>query len=49
VPPSQPLTDRGRHRRSPPRGGAVEEIVDIIRDHGPGGTESEDGILLELV
>ncbi|GIJ63003.1 barstar family protein [Virgisporangium aurantiacum] len=26
-----------------------DQIVDIIRDHGPGGTESEDGILLELV
>jgi RNAse (barnase) inhibitor barstar len=25
------------------------EIVDIIRDHGPGGEESEDGILLELL
>jgi hypothetical protein len=26
-----------------------DQIVGIIRDHGPGGTESEDGILLELV
>ena len=26
-----------------------DEIVDIIRDHGPGGNESDDGILLELV
>lgn len=26
-----------------------DEIVAIIRDHGPGGTESEDGIVLELV
>jgi RNAse (barnase) inhibitor barstar len=25
------------------------EIVEIIRDHGPGGSEAEDGILLELV
>jgi hypothetical protein len=25
-----------------------DEIVDVIRDHGPGGTESEDGVLLEL-
>jgi hypothetical protein len=25
-----------------------DEIVNIIRDHGPGGDESEDGILLEL-
>jgi hypothetical protein len=24
-------------------------IVDIIRDHGPGGAEAEDGIVLELV
>ncbi|MGV9214212.1 hypothetical protein ACTFTM_20335 [Micromonospora sp. RB23] len=23
-------------------------IVEIIRDHGPGGCESEDGIILEL-
>ncbi|RAO45143.1 Barstar (barnase inhibitor) [Micromonospora saelicesensis] len=23
-------------------------IVEIIRDHGPGGSESEDGIILEL-
>jgi hypothetical protein len=22
-----------------------DEIVDVIRDHGPGGTESEDGVL----
>jgi RNAse (barnase) inhibitor barstar len=26
-----------------------DEIVDIIRDHGPGGTESEHGVLLELL
>jgi hypothetical protein len=26
-----------------------DEIVDIIRDHGPGGAESNDGIRLELV
>jgi hypothetical protein len=26
-----------------------DEIVEIIRDHGPGGSESHDGILLELV
>jgi hypothetical protein len=25
-----------------------DEIVDIIRDHGPDGEESEDGVLLEL-
>ncbi|MFD0782891.1 hypothetical protein ACFQZ8_02970 [Micromonospora azadirachtae] len=24
-------------------------IVEIIRDHGPGGSESEDGIILELL
>lgn len=23
-------------------------LVEIIRDHGPGGTEAEDGVLLEL-
>jgi hypothetical protein len=26
-----------------------DEIVEIIRDHGPGGNESEDGVLLELI
>jgi hypothetical protein len=26
-----------------------DKIVEIIRDHGPGGNESEDGVLLELV
>ncbi|MFI9380436.1 barstar family protein [Kutzneria sp. NPDC052558] len=26
-----------------------DDIVDIIRDHGPGGEEAEDGILLELL
>jgi hypothetical protein len=26
-----------------------DQIVGIIRDHGPGGDESEDGVLLELV
>jgi hypothetical protein len=26
-----------------------DEVVEIIRDHGPGGNESEDGVLLELV
>jgi Barstar (barnase inhibitor) len=26
-----------------------DEIVDIIRVHGPGGNESEDGVLLELI
>jgi hypothetical protein len=25
-----------------------DEIVDIIRDHGPGGNESEDGVVLQL-
>lgn len=25
------------------------EIVEIIRDHGPGGSESEDGVVLELL
>jgi hypothetical protein len=27
----------------------ADEIVEIIRDHGPGGTESQDGVLLQLV
>ncbi|WP_203976811.1 barstar family protein [Planotetraspora silvatica] len=26
-----------------------DDLVEIIRDHGPGGNESEDGVLLELV
>ena len=26
-----------------------DEIVDIIRDHGPGGNQPEDGVLLELI
>jgi hypothetical protein len=26
-----------------------DEIVEIIRDHGPGGHQSEDGVILELV
>ncbi|MGO1051981.1 barstar family protein [Crossiella sp. CA198] len=26
-----------------------DEVIDIIRDHGPGGDESEDGVLLELL
>jgi hypothetical protein len=26
-----------------------DEIIDIIRIHGPGGRESEDGVLLELI
>jgi hypothetical protein len=26
-----------------------DEIVEIIRDHGPGGNEADDGVLLELV
>jgi Barstar (barnase inhibitor) len=25
-----------------------DEVVEIIRDHGPGGSESEDGVHLEL-
>jgi hypothetical protein len=26
-----------------------DEIVEIIHEHGPGGSEAEDGVLLELV
>jgi RNAse (barnase) inhibitor barstar len=26
-----------------------DEIIEIIRDHSPGGNESQDGVLLELV
>jgi hypothetical protein len=35
-----------RHSEGPT---LFDEIVEIIRDHGPGGNESEDGVLLELV
>ena len=26
-----------------------DEIVEIIREHGPGGREPEDGVILELL
>ncbi|MEO6091058.1 MAG: barnase inhibitor [Umezawaea sp.] len=38
--------DRARHGEGPT---LFDEIVDIIRDHGPGGDESEDGIHLQLL
>ncbi|MFT3913434.1 MAG: barstar family protein [Anaeromyxobacteraceae bacterium] len=28
--------------------GLFDTLVEIIRDHGPGGAEAEDGVLLEL-
>jgi hypothetical protein len=37
--------DKARHGEGPT---LFDEIVDIIRAHGPGGDESEDGILLQL-
>jgi hypothetical protein len=36
---------RARRREGPI---LFDDIVAIIRDHGPDGTESEDGVLLEL-
>jgi hypothetical protein len=37
---------RGARRGEGPT--LFDEIVGIIRDHGPGGIESEDGVVLEL-
>jgi RNAse (barnase) inhibitor barstar len=49
--PSQRLTVEGRIRLARRGQGPTlfDEIVEIIREHGSGGSESEDGILLELV
>jgi hypothetical protein len=49
--PSQRLTVEGKIRRARRGQGPTlfDEIVEIIREHGPGGRESEDGILLDLV
>jgi hypothetical protein len=42
----QARTSRARRGEGPT---LFDEIVDIIRVHGPGGNESEDGVLLELI
>ncbi|MET9259829.1 barnase inhibitor [Amycolatopsis sp. NPDC004079] len=45
-PDVQARIDSARRREGPT---LFDEIVAIIRDHGPGGSEAEDGILLELL
>jgi RNAse (barnase) inhibitor barstar len=49
--PSHRLNSERRIRRARRGQGPTlfDEIVDIIREHGPGGRESEDSIVLELV
>jgi hypothetical protein len=49
--PSNRPSIEGRIRRARLGQGPTlfDEIVEIIREHGPGGNESEDGIVLELV
>jgi hypothetical protein len=49
--PSQRATIQARIRRARRGEGPTlfDEIVGIIRIHGPGGRESEDGVLLELI
>jgi RNAse (barnase) inhibitor barstar len=49
--PSNRSSIEGRIRRARRSEGPTlfDEIVEIIRDHGAGGNESEDGIVLELV
>jgi hypothetical protein len=49
--PSQRPKIEGRIRRAQRGQGPTlfDEIVQIIREHGPGGRESEDSIVLELV
>jgi RNAse (barnase) inhibitor barstar len=48
--PSQRMTVEGRIRRARRGQGPTlfDEIVEIIREHGPGGRESQDNIILEL-
>jgi hypothetical protein len=43
------IEDRIRRARRGQGPTLFDEIVDTIREHGPGGRESEDGIVLELV
>jgi hypothetical protein len=49
--PSHRLNIEGRIRRARRGEGPTlfHDIVDIIHEHGPGGRESEDSIVLELV
>lgn len=49
--PSQRSNVESRIRRARRRQGPTlfDEVIGIIRIHGPGGRESEDGIVLELV
>jgi Barstar (barnase inhibitor) len=49
--PSQRSKIEGRIRRARRGQGPTlfDEIVQIIREHGPGGRESQDSIVLELV
>jgi hypothetical protein len=49
--PSQRATIQARISRARRGEGPTlfDEIVGIIRIHGPGGRESEDGVLLELI
>jgi hypothetical protein len=49
--PSHRLGIEGKIRRARSGQGPTlfDEIVEIIREHGPGGRESEDSIVLELV
>jgi hypothetical protein len=42
------IEDRIRRARRGQGPTLFDEIVEIIREHGPGGNESEDGIVLEL-
>ncbi len=49
--PSQRLNIEGRIRRARRGQGPTlfDEVVEIIREHGPAGREFEDSIILELV
>lgn len=51
LPSVAPFEHRGQDPPRPARPGPTlfDEIVDIIREHGPDGRESEDSIVLELV
>jgi hypothetical protein len=43
------IEDRIRRARCRQGPTLFDEIVEIIRDHGPSGNEPEDGIVLELI
>jgi hypothetical protein len=50
LPSVKPSGHRGQDLARCRQGSTLsDQIVEIIRDHGPGGIESEDGVLLELV